>query len=92
MFVVIVIFDAKTGRVRGNPDIISRGFVYLRESRELLSEVRKRVKYIAEKSASGSDAEINWEYIKDNIRDKVGQFLYQETQRRPMVLPVVIEI
>lgn len=92
MFVVIVIFDSKTGRVRGNPDIISRGFVYLRESRELLSEVRKRVKYIAEKSASGSDAEINWEYIKDNIRDKVGQFLYQETQRRPMVLPVVIEI
>lgn len=92
MFVVIAVFDATTGRVRGNPDIISRGFVYLRESRELLSEVRKRVKYIVEKSASGTDAEINWDYVKDNIRDKVGQFLYQETQRRPMVLPVVIEI
>lgn len=92
MFVVIVIFDSRLGRVRGNPDIISRGFVYLRESRELLAEVRKRVKYIVEKSASGTNAEINWDYVKDNIREKVGQFLFQQTQRRPMVLPVVIEI
>lgn len=92
MFVIITILDSQTGRVRGNPDIISRGFVYLRESREMLSEVRKRVKYIVEKSASGRDAEMNYEYVKDNVREKVGQFLFQQTQRRPMILPVVIEI
>lgn len=92
MFVIIAVIDSKTGRVIGNPDIISRGFVYLREARELLAEVRKRAKYIVEKSASGKDAEANWEYVKDNIRDKIGQFLYQETQRRPMILPVVIEV
>lgn len=92
MFVIITILDAKTGRVRGNPDIISRGFVYLRESKEMLSEVRKRTKYIVEKSASGRDAEMNYEYVKDNVREKIGQFLFQQTQRRPMILPVVIEI
>lgn len=92
MFVIIAILDSKTGRVRGNPDIISRGFVYLRESKEMMSEVRKRVKYIVEKSASGRDAEMNYEYVKDNIREKIGQFLFQQTQRRPMILPVVIEI
>lgn len=92
MFVIIAVIDSKTGRVIGNPDIISRGFVYLREARELLAEVRKRAKYIVEKSASGKDAEANWEYVKDNVRDKIGQFLYQETQRRPMILPVVIEV
>lgn len=92
MFVIVTIVDSRTGKVRGNPDIISRGFVYLREAKELLSEVRRRVKHIVEKSASGADAEMNYEYVKDNVRDKVGQFLYQETQRRPMVLPVIIEI
>ncbi|KKP98974.1 MAG: RNA-metabolising metallo-beta-lactamase [Parcubacteria group bacterium GW2011_GWD2_38_12] len=92
MFVIIAVIDSKTGKVRGNPDIISRGFVYLREARELLSEVRKRAKYIVEKSASRADAEANYEYVKDNIRDKIGQYLFQQTQRRPMILPVIIEI
>lgn len=92
MFVIIAVIDGKTGKVRGNPDIISRGFVYLREARELLSEVRKRAKYIVEKSASRADAEANYEYVKDNVRDKIGQYLFQQTQRRPMILPVVIEI
>ncbi len=91
MFVVITVVDSKTGRVRGEPDIISRGFVYLRESKELLDQTRKKVKEIVSQSTSPGQ-KTNWTYVKDNIRDKIGQFLYTKTQRRPMVLPVVIEI
>ncbi len=91
MFVIIAIVDSKTGKVRGNPDIISRGFVYLRESKELLADTRRRVKAIVE-SASTPEHSTNWVYVKDVIRDKIGQFLFQKTQRRPMVLPVVIEV
>lgn len=91
MFVVIAVIDLKTGKVRGNPDIISRGFVYLKEERELLAEVRRRVKHIVETSVT-ANAPINWIYVRDNIREKIGSYLYQQTQRRPMVLPVVIEV
>lgn len=91
MFVIIAVIDSKTGLVVGEPDIISRGFVYLRESKELLTQTRKKVKEIVAKTTS-SEHTINWNYVKDNIRDKIGKYLYTQTQRRPMVLPVVIEI
>jgi len=91
MFVIIAVIDSKTGQVIGEPDIISRGFVYLRESRELLNETREKVKEIIRQTSSNEHT-VNWAYVKDNIRDKIGSFLYTRTQRRPMVLPVVIEI
>lgn len=91
MFVIIVTVDSQTGRVRNSPDIISRGFIYMRESKELLREVRERVKNIVH-HATGNQGLIDQDYIKDNIRDKIGQFLYTKTQRRPMVLPVVIGV
>jgi ribonuclease J len=91
MFVIIAVVDNKTGQVYGEPDIISRGFVYLRESKELLEQTRKKVKEIVNKTTSREQT-TNWSYLKDNIRDKIGQFLYTKTQRRPMVLPVVIKI
>lgn len=91
MFVIIAIIDRKTGKVRTSPDIISRGFVYLRESRELLGDTRKRVIEIVNKSVGGGGA-VNWSYVKDEIRNRIGDFLYARTKRRPMILPVVIEI
>lgn len=91
MFVIVVVVDRMTGRVKGSPDIISRGFVYLRESKDLLRETRDKVKYIVERTA-GSGGAVNWSYVKDEIRNKVGDFLFTKTQRRPMVLPVVIEV
>jgi ribonuclease J len=91
MFVIIAVIDSKKGKVVGEPDIISRGFVYLRESKELLNQTREKVKEIVNQ-ASSAEHTVNWSYVKDNIRDKIGQFLYMKTQRRPMVLPVVIEI
>jgi len=91
MFVIITVIDRQTGRVRGNPDIISRGFVYLRESKELLAETRKKVIGIVNQTTSSGGA-VNWVYVKDQIRNKIGEFLFQKTQRRPMILPVVIEV
>lgn len=92
IFVVIAIVDSKTGKVRTSPDIISRGFVYLKESQELLSEVRKKTRTIVEEFTVGAPHPINWMLIKENLREKIGQFLFNKTQRRPMVLPVVIEV
>ena len=92
IFVIIAIVDSKSGRVRTSPDIISRGFIYLKESQELLKEVRQRTRKIVEEITVSGTHPINWTHVKDELREKVGQFLFNKTQRRPMVLPVVIEV
>jgi len=91
MFVIITVVDRQLGKVKGSPDIISRGFVYLRESKDLLRETRRRVIGIVNRAA-GSGRAVNWSYVKDEIRNKIGEFLFSKTKRRPMVLPVVIEV
>ncbi len=91
MFVIVAVVDKTTGKVKGSPDIISRGFVYLRESKELLKDTRKKVIEIVDQATQAGGA-VNWTYIKDQIRNKVGQFLFTKTQRRPIILPVVIEV
>ncbi len=91
IFVVIATIDKQNGKVKNSPDIISRGFIYMRESKELLADVRKKVKEIVEETTMAGHP-VNWSYVKDNLRDKIGQFLYTKTERRPMVIPVVIEV
>jgi len=91
MFVIIAVVDTQTGKLKGSPDIISRGFIYLKESRDLLYETRGRTKKIIEDITQNMHP-VNFQYVKEELRDKIGQFLYQRTERRPMVLPVVIEI
>lgn len=91
MFVIVAIIDSRTGEVKGSPDIISRGFVYLRQSKELLKETRQKVIEIVEKS-TGKGSAVNWSYVKDELRNKIGGFLFTKTKRRPMILPVVIEV
>jgi len=91
IFVIIAVIDAKTGQVRGSPDIISRGFIYLKESRELLNQTRQLIRRVAEESARNMHP-INLEHVRDNVREKLGAFLFRQTKRRPMVLPVIIEV
>jgi len=91
MFVIVAVVDKTTGKVKGSPDIISRGFVYLRESKDLLKETRKKVVGIVDGAVNAGGA-VNWIFIKDEIRNKIGQFLFSKTQRRPIILPVVIEV
>ncbi len=91
MFVIVAVVDKQTGKVKGSPDIISRGFIYLRESKDLLKDTRKKVINIINQT-TGSGGAVNWTYVKDEIRNKIGQFLFTKTERRPIVLPVVIEV
>lgn len=90
MVVVITTIDRKTGRILKNPDIISRGFIYLKENQGILDEIRQRIRGII--SRIPAPQEIESDYLKTLIRDQLGQFLYNKTRRRPMILPVVIEI
>jgi ribonuclease J len=90
MIVVIATVDSKTGKLVQNPDIISRGFVFLKENKELIEDLRHRVKKLVVDSDPLSWADTN--YIRNKIRDYVGQFLFTKTEKRPMVLPVVIEV
>ncbi len=91
MFTIIVIIDGKTKKLITNPDVISRGFVYMKGSTELIKATKEKVKEIIEKNMS-KDVRPNWSYLRDHIRDDIGQFLYSKTERRPMVLPVIIEV
>jgi len=90
MVVIIATIESKTGRLIQNPDIISRGFVFLKDNKELIEGVRHKVKKIVITSDPKTWADTN--EIKNNLRDKIGQFLLQKTQKRPMILPVVIEV
>ena len=91
IFVIIAVVDRQTGTVKGSPDIISRGFIYLRESKDLLREVRKKTMATIN-HAAGSGGPINWIYMRDVVRNQISEFLFVKTQRRPMVLPVIIEV
>ncbi len=90
MIVVIATIDSKTGDIIGNPDIISRGFVYMKENKKLIEDTRMKVKQIAKNSSSRTQNDID--HIKNTIRNNIGQFLFSKTKRRPMVLPVVIKV
>jgi len=92
IFVIIALVDGKTGKLRTSPDIISRGFVYLRESQDLLKNVRHKIKDIVEGQTVNGRGPVNWVHLKDDLREKIGQFLFSKTLRRPMVIPVVIEV
>jgi ribonuclease J len=89
MFVIIATVNARTGELRKSPDIISRGFVYLRESQELLGEARVIVKKAIVDATKNSNP-INFEYVKQNISEAVGRFLLAKTNKRPIVIPVVL--
>jgi len=90
MIVVIVTIDKKTGQLVHSPDLISRGFIYMKENKRLVEDTRQRVKYILKKTDPKIEAFPD--YIKNKIRNDVGQFLFKKIERRPMVLPVVIEV
>ena len=91
MFIIFAIIDSQTGRLRKSPDIISRGFVYLRESQDLLRETRNIIKNTIEDSARGMNP-LNVEMIKGNVTDTVSRHLFQETAKRPVVIPVLLTV
>ena len=83
--------DSKTGKLRKSPDIISRGFIYLRENQQLLSEARVLIKRTVEKNTEHMNP-LDLEMVKDEVTSVVSAFLLQKTQKNPMVIPVLIGI
>lgn len=90
MLVVIVTVRRKTGELVQNPDLISRGFVHMKESKRLVEETRQQVKKILKDRDPKSPA--YEDYLKNKIRDQIGEFVWRKTKRRPMILPVLIEV
>ena len=91
MFVIIATVNPKTGRLRKSPDIISRGFVYLRESQELLQQARIIVKKTIEDETKKQNP-INFDMIKNDVTDSISRFLFEKTNKRPIVIPVVLGV
>jgi ribonuclease J len=90
MFVVICTVDKKTGRLLTSPDIISRGFIYMRENEQLVNNARNEVKKMVIRR--DSDPLPDWAKMKLKIRDHISQYLYNHTKRSPMVISVIIEV
>ncbi|MFA5773109.1 MAG: ribonuclease J [Candidatus Paceibacterota bacterium] len=91
MFVLIATIDSATGKLRKSPDIISRGFIYLKENQELLHQVRLIIKKTVEDETHGMNP-INFDVIKTALGDNISKFLFQKTAKRPIVIPVLLSI
>ncbi|OGI61522.1 hypothetical protein A2645_02100 [Candidatus Nomurabacteria bacterium RIFCSPHIGHO2_01_FULL_39_9] len=91
IFVVIAVVDVRTGKIRKSPDIISRGFIYLKESQELIAETRSIAKKTVEDGCRGLHP-VDFEFIKKNLTDNISRFLFQQTAKRPLVIPVVLSV
>lgn len=100
MFVIIALLDQKTGKLKKSPDLISRGFIYLKENQELLRQVRIIIKKSVEdathntvnRSENYRSTAIDFDYIKSSLGETVSKFLYQKTEKRPLVIPVILGV
>lgn len=91
MLAVTVVIDSRSKKVLGNIQITSRGFIHVKENFDLVNEAKRKVQDIIKKNTS-KDTSLDWELVRNQIREQIGQFLFQKTERRPMVLPVVVEV
>ncbi|KJR96587.1 MAG: ribonuclease J [Peptococcaceae bacterium BRH_c4a] len=90
ILIVVISISKEHGQIIAGPDIVSRGFVYVRESEQLMEEVREKVKTTLDKCTDKGITE--WSNIKSQVRDSLGKFLYEKTRRRPMILPIIMDI
>src|SRR6266702_2170962 len=89
ILMAVLTVDKETGQPLAGPDIVSRGFVYMRDAEELLTSARER---ILESFIGLNGHASDWTFVKDKIRHTLSEFLYEKTHRRPMILPVVMEV
>lgn len=90
ILIVVVTLNKEMKKIVAGPEIISRGFVYVRESESLISKATKMVHDTL--SSCMEDVSMDWSTMKQNIRDVLNQFLYEQTKRRPMILPIIMEV
>ena len=87
--VVIITINKQTGKMVGRPDIVSRGFVDTREAKEMLDESCELVARVLDR---GGDRSAQWSFVNAKVRDTLNKFYYQQTKRRPMVLPFMVKV
>lgn len=90
LIVIVLTMDSQEGKVVAGPDVISRGFVYVRESENLMDEVKNVIRDEIEKCEEKHIKE--WSVIKSNLKDNLRDYIYQKTKRNPMILPIIMEI
>jgi ribonuclease J len=90
ILMVVASVNRQTGEVVAGPDIISRGFVYMKESEALLEEMRQKVREVLDQCHRESMSE--WGLIKNNVRDVLSAYVWEKTKRRPMILPIIMEV
>lgn len=96
ILMVVVSVDSTTGKVIAGPDLVSRGFTHLRQSTDIIESTKQRVRdsldNFADNDGRGGVSSTDLTYLQRKIKDIVSEFVYQQTRRRPMVLPVVMEV
>ncbi len=90
LIVIVLTMDSATGEVVAGPDVISRGFVYVRESENLMEEVKNVIRDEIVKCEQKHIKE--WSVIKSNLKDNLRDYIYQKTKRNPMILPIIMEV
>ena len=90
IMIVVVGVDNATNEIISGPDIVSRGFVYVREAEDLMGEARDKVQAALDKCEETNKTE--WATLKTAVRDSLGRFLYEKTRRRPMIIPIIMEV
>ena len=90
LVIVVATVDSATGELLSGPDIVSRGFVYVRESEQLIEGAREQVRALFDKLEDGGARD--WNSVKAHIRETVSSYLYRRTKRSPMILPILMEI
>ena len=89
MKIDIITLHRAQKRIAAGPEILSRGFVYVRESEELMTEASNIARVVIEKYV-GKDT-FEWTNIKQEVRDELNSYLFQKTKRRPMIIPIIME-
>ena len=90
LMIVVITLERHTNNVLSGPDIVSRGFVYVKESEDLMEEAREVVSKALDKTLSNGNAD--WNKIKSDVRDTLGNFIRRKTKRNPMILPIIMEV
>ncbi len=90
LIVIVLTMDSATGEVVAGPDVISRGFVYVRESENLMDDVKRVIREEIEKCEQKHIKE--WSIIKSNLKDTLRDYIYQKSKRNPMILPIILEV
>ena len=90
ILIVVITLDKKKKHLVSGPEIITRGFVYVRESEQLIVEATELVRELVNESTE--NAVVEWSALKQAMRDALNQFLYEKTKRKPMIIPIIMEV